>query len=127
MRRSLKIKPSPHLDQEEGDTVGPEGAAQLDVTKPGVDLAQVVELSVLGENVLFNSLYLGVFSGKELCEVEEARFVLGLVMVAILDLALQSCKLDGFFSGARVSAINYSILGLEGEEKGTRRYGGSRS
>ena len=43
---------------------------------------------MLSENVLFNSLDLGVFSGQELHQVEEARLVLGLVVVPVLDLAL---------------------------------------
>ena len=43
---------------------------------------------MLSKNILFNSPDLGVFSRQELNQVEEARLVLGLVVVTVLDLVL---------------------------------------
>ena len=43
-----------------------ERSAELNVTEPCVDLAQIMELAILSENVLFDSPDLGVFSRQEL-------------------------------------------------------------
>ena len=73
---------------------------------------------MLSENVLFDSPDLGVFSRQELNQVEEARLVLSLIMVPVLDLALQGCKYYGFFTSTRVSPINDGIFGLDHKGEG---------
>lgn len=102
-----------YLDQEECDTISPEGAAQLDVTEPGVDLTQVVQLSVIGKDGLLNSLQLDILPGQKLFKSEKARLVLGLVVVAILDLTLESSKLDSLVASAWVGTIDNGIARLD--------------
>ena len=65
-----------------------------------------------------NSLELDILSWQHLGQVEKARPVLGLIVVAILYLALQCCKLDTLLASARVSAVNDGITGLEGRRMG---------
>ena len=99
----------------------------MDVAKPSIDLAQVMQLAMFNKNVLFNSLDLGIFPRQELNQVEETGLVLGLVVVAVLDLALEGGKLDGLLAGTGVGPVNNGVLGLDGEktgEEGRRRGGG---
>ena len=77
-----------YLDQEEGDSVGAQRAAQLDVAELGIDLTEIVELAVLAKNVLLNALDLGVLVGKELRHSQESWLVFGLVVVAVLHLEI---------------------------------------
>ena len=81
---------------------------------------------MISENVLFYSFYFGVFPGEELREGQEAWLVLGLVVVAVLYLTLERCKLDGLVTSAWMSAVNNSISGLEttwpGDKKGEKVY-----
>ena len=98
-----------HLDQEEGDAIRPEGAAELNVAELGVDLTKVVQLAVLCEDEFLQALKLGVLARQELLQSDGARFVLCLIMIAILHLALQGRKLDGFLTGAGMSAVNDGV------------------
>ncbi len=79
-----------------------------------------MKLAMLSKNVLFYSLDLCVLSRKELYQVEEARFVFGLMVVPILDLTLKSSKGYSFFKSAGIGAINNSIFRLMGGEEGRR-------
>ena len=105
----MTILRRPHLDEEESHSVSSQRSAQLNVSKSGIDFAQIVKPAMICENVLFNSLQLGVFSGQELCQLQEAWLVLGLVVVAILDLALERRKLDALLTCAWVSAIHNGV------------------
>ena len=66
------------------------------------------------ENGLFDAFELCVLYGQELVEGEKAWFVFGLIVVAVLDLALQGSKLDGLLTGAWMGAVHNGILGLWG-------------
>ena len=69
-------------------------------------------------NELIDTFKLDILFGKEFVQIEKTWLVFGLVVVPILDLALQGSKLDCLFSGAGVCAINDGILGLCGGEEG---------
>ncbi len=58
-----------YFDEKEGDPICIERAAELDIVKLGVDLAETVELTILSKNVLFNSLDLGVLPRQEFGEI----------------------------------------------------------
>jgi len=68
---------------------------------------------MIGENVFFYSFDFGVLSGQELHELQEPSLVLGLVVVAVLHLALEGCELDGLVTGAWMGAVHNGIPGLE--------------
>ena len=105
-----------HLDQEEGDAIGPEGTTELDVAELGVQFTQIVQLAVFGEDHLLNALDLCVLAWQELHQVEETGLVLGLTVIAIGNLALQGCKLQGFLACAGMSSVHNGVAGLHVEE-----------
>ena len=67
---------------------------------------------MLGKDEPLGALDLGVLARQELLRREEAGLVLGLVVVAVLHLALQGRKLDGFLAGAGVGPIDDGVTGL---------------
>ena len=115
----LDKTPPPHLDQEEGHPVRPEGAAELNVAELGVELAEVVQLAVLGKDEPLHALELGVLPRQHLLQGQKAGLVLGLVVVPVLDLALQGRKLYAFLTGAGVGPVYDGVAGLgKGERDG---------
>ena len=68
-----------------------QGAAELNVAILSILFTEVVQLPVFGKNELLNPPDLNVFSWQELVQVQEARLVLCLIVVAILYLTLQGC------------------------------------
>ena len=97
------------LHEEECHSVGPQRATELDVSEPGVQLTEVVQLPVLLEDQSLNALDLDVLSREELGEVEEAGLVFGFAVVAILYLALEGGKLYGFFTCAGMGTVDDGI------------------
>ena len=71
---------------------------------------------MISKDGLLNSLQLDILSREEFLEGEEAGLVLGFIVVAILDLALESSKLDSLVSGTGVGTVNDSISGLDKEQ-----------
>ena len=78
---------------------------------------------MVSKNEFLNSLDpLGILPWKKLAQAQEASLVLCLIVVAVLYLALQSCKLYSLLTRARVGPINDGITRLK--EEGERREGG---
>lgn len=71
---------------------------------------------MVGKDSLLDPLELDILSWEELLEGEEARLVLGLVVVPVLDLTLERSKLDGLVTSARVSPVNYGVPRLDVEK-----------
>lgn len=71
---------------------------------------------VVSINGLLNSLPFDILSWEKFLKGEEAWFVLGFVVVAILDLTLEGGKMHGLVTSAGVSPINYGITRLDIEE-----------
>ena len=65
-------------------------------------------------NEHLDSSDLDILFGKEFLQIEKTWLVFGLIVVPILDLALQGSKLNCLYSGAGMSGINHGILGLLG-------------
>ena len=106
---------STHLNKEEGNSVGPQRAAQLNVAEFCVQLAHVVQFAVFPVDEFLDALDLDVLPRQELCQVQETLLVFGLAVVAIGNLTLEGGKLESFFSGAGMSSLHNGIAGLEGE------------
>ena len=105
---------STHLNKEEGNSVGPQRTAQLNVAEFRVQLAHVVQFAVLPVDEFLDSLHLDVLLRQELCQVQETLLVFGLAVVAIGNLTLEGGKLESFFSSAGMSSLNNGIARLEG-------------
>ena len=71
---------------------------------------------MVGKDGLLDALELDILSWEELLKREEARLVLGLVVVPVLDLTLERSKLDGLVTSARVSPVNYGVPRLDIEK-----------
>ena len=101
-----------YLDKEESDSIGPQRSTELNIAKLCIDLAEVVQLAVVSKDRLLGALDLDVLSWEKLLQCEEAWFVLGFIVVAVLDLTLEGSELDGLVTSAGVSPINYGITRL---------------
>ena len=71
---------------------------------------------MVSKDGLLNPLELDVLSWEKLLKCEEAWFVLGLIVVAILDLTLKGGELDGLITSAGVSPVYYGITRLNVEK-----------
>ena len=88
----------------------------MNVTELGVDLAKVVELAMIGKDGLLDPFQLDVLPRKKLFEGEEAWLVFGLVVVAILDLTLESSELHGLITGTGMGSIDDGVSRLDIEQ-----------
>ena len=111
---SLKKKLAANLHEEEGDSIGTQGAAELNVAELRIQFTHFVQFAMLTEDQFLYTLYLHVLSRQELRQVQETWLVLGLAVVAIGNLALDGGKLYGFLAGAGMGPFHNGISRLRG-------------